>query len=118
MLILAKLVGRPLVDDSMLVNYLTNRDKVSFIRPKFLPSHPCRESCSPLTEIAFQGHQEALVIDLTTAAFDVLYNSVHRNESSRTMFLFRTFLVSKLPAFFAAITATSIVPIPIEICIT
>lgn len=118
MLILAKLVGRPLVDDSMLINYLTNRYEVSFIRPKFLPSHPCRESCSFLTEIASQGHQEALVMDLTTAAFDVLYNGVHRNESSRTMFLFRTFLVNKLPAFFAAMTAASMVPIPMEMCIT
>ncbi|OOQ86290.1 Mediator of RNA polymerase II transcription subunit 5 [Penicillium brasilianum] len=85
------LVGRPLVDDSILINYLTNR---------------------------YEGHQEALVVDITTAAFDVLCNGVHRNESSRTMFLFRTFLVNKLPAFFVALTAASMVPIPMEMCIT
>jgi mediator of RNA polymerase II transcription subunit 5 len=34
------------------------------------------------------------------------------------MFLFRTFLVNKLPAFFAAMTAASMVPIPMEMCIT
>ncbi|KAJ5483869.1 Mediator of RNA polymerase II transcription subunit 5 [Penicillium diatomitis] len=85
------LVGRPLVDDSILINYLNNR---------------------------YEGHQEVLVVDLTTAAFDVLCNGVHRNESSRTMFLFRSFLVNKLPAFFAAMMAASMVPIPMEMCIT
>lgn len=34
------------------------------------------------------------------------------------MFLFRSFLVNKLPAFFAAMTAASMVPISIEMCIT
>lgn len=34
------------------------------------------------------------------------------------MFLFRTFLVNKLPAFFVAMTAASMVPIPMEMCIT
>ncbi|KAI2785701.1 Mediator of RNA polymerase II transcription subunit 5 [Penicillium oxalicum] len=85
------LVGRPLVDDALLVNYLTNR---------------------------YEGHQEVLVVELTTAAFDVLCNGVNRNESSRTMFLFRSFLVNKLPAFFAAMIAASMVPIPMEMCIT
>ncbi|KAJ5133975.1 hypothetical protein N7526_005340 [Penicillium atrosanguineum] len=85
------LAGRPLVDDSILINYLTNR---------------------------YEGHQEALVAEIVTASFDVLSNGVYRNESSRTMFLFRSFLVNKLPAFFAAMTAASMVPISIEMCIT
>ncbi|KAJ5665700.1 uncharacterized protein N7477_008148 [Penicillium maclennaniae] len=85
------LVGRPLVDDNILINYLTNR---------------------------YEGHQEALVADIITASFDVLSNGVYRTESSRTMFLFRSFLVNKLPAFFAAMTAASMVPISIEMCIT
>lgn len=34
------------------------------------------------------------------------------------MFLFRSFLVNKLPAFFAAMTAASMVPIRMEMCIT
>ncbi|KAJ6024356.1 hypothetical protein N7540_005153 [Penicillium herquei] len=85
------LVGRPLVDDSMLINYLTNR---------------------------YEGHQEILVEEIITAAFDVLSNGVHRNESNRTMFLFRSFLVNKLPAFFAAMTAASMVPINVEMCVS
>ncbi|KAJ5714921.1 uncharacterized protein N7483_012102 [Penicillium malachiteum] len=85
------LVGRPLVDDSMLINYLTNR---------------------------YEGHQEILVEEIITAAFDVLSNGVHRNESNRTMFLFRSFLVNKLPAFFAAMTVASMVPINVEMCVS
>ncbi|KAJ5179737.1 hypothetical protein N7492_002947 [Penicillium capsulatum] len=85
------LVGRPLLDDSMLLNYLTNR---------------------------YEGHQEVLVEEIITAAFDILSNGVYRNESARTMFLFRTFLVNKLPAFFAAMAAASMVPINMEMCIT
>ncbi|KAJ5949659.1 hypothetical protein N7454_001243 [Penicillium verhagenii] len=85
------LAGRPLVDDSMLLNYLTNR---------------------------YEGHQEVLIEEMITAAFDVLSNGVYRNESSRTMFLFRSFLVNKLPAFFAAMTAAAMVPINVEICVS
>lgn len=59
-----------------------------------------------------------LVEEIITAAFDVLSNAVYRNESARTMFLFRAFLVNKLPAFFAAITAASMVPVNVEMCIT
>ncbi|KAJ5570869.1 hypothetical protein N7535_004529 [Penicillium sp. DV-2018c] len=85
------LVGRPLVDDTILINYLTNR---------------------------YQGHNDVLIEEIITAAFDVLANGVYRNESSRTMFLFRSFLVNKLPVFFAAISAASMVPISMEICIS
>ncbi|KAJ5747838.1 uncharacterized protein N7511_009534 [Penicillium nucicola] len=84
-------VGRPLVDDTIFTNYLTNR---------------------------YQGHNEVLIEEIVTAAFDVLSNGVYRNESSRTMFLFRSFLVNKLPVFFAAISAAQIVPISMEMCIS
>ncbi|KAJ5339267.1 hypothetical protein N7452_005995 [Penicillium brevicompactum] len=84
-------VGRPLVDDTILINYLTNR---------------------------YQGHNDVLIEEIITATFDVLSNGVYRNESSRTMFLFRSFLVNKLPAFFAAISAASMVPISMEMCIS
>lgn len=59
-----------------------------------------------------------LVEELITAAFDVLSNGMYRNESSRTMFLFRAFLVNKLPPFLAEMSASSIEPIPMELCIT
>ncbi|KAF9888234.1 mediator complex subunit [Aspergillus nanangensis] len=87
----AMLAGRPLVDDSMLLNYLTNR---------------------------YGGHYEVLIQEMITAAFDVCSNAMYRNESSRTMFLFRSFLVNKLPSFFAAMLAASMVSLPMELCIS
>jgi mediator of RNA polymerase II transcription subunit 5 len=100
-----------LVDDSILINYLTNRYEVNLRSPLHFNLFPCLSN-------DLQGHQEALIAEIITASFDVLSNGVYRNESSRTMFLFRSFLVNKLPAFFAAMTAASMVPISIEMCIT
>lgn len=59
-----------------------------------------------------------LVEEVITATFDVLSNALYRNESSRTMFLFRSFLVNKLPSFFAAMLAASMVSLPMEMCIS
>lgn len=74
--------------------------------------------CSiPLTR-AFQGHYKVLIEEMITASFDVLSNAMYRSESNRTMFLFRSFLVNKLPAFFATMLAASMVSIPMEICIS
>ncbi|EER43520.1 RNA polymerase II mediator complex subunit Nut1 [Histoplasma capsulatum H143] len=87
----ALLVGRPLVDDNMVVNYLNNR---------------------------YGGDRMALIEDLITAAFDVLSNGMYRNEPNRTMFIFRSFLVNKLPPFFAEMCTSAINPIPMELCIT
>jgi mediator of RNA polymerase II transcription subunit 5 len=42
---------------------------------------------------------------------------MYRNESSRTMLLFRSFLVNKLPTFFAAMLSVSMVSLPMEVCI-
>jgi mediator of RNA polymerase II transcription subunit 5 len=75
----------------MLLNYLTNR---------------------------YGAHYDVLIQDLITAAFDVCSNAMYRNESSRTMFLFRSFLVNKLPSFFAAMLSASMVSIPMELCIS
>ncbi|KAI9369120.1 mediator of RNA polymerase II transcription subunit 5 [Aspergillus egyptiacus] len=87
----AMLVGRPLVDDSILLSYLLNR---------------------------YAGHYEALIEEIITASFDVLSNAMYRNESSRTMLLFRSFLVNKLPPFFAAMLAVSMVSLPMGVCIS
>ncbi|PGH16396.1 hypothetical protein AJ79_01727 [Helicocarpus griseus UAMH5409] len=87
----ALLFGRPLIDDSMIVNYSINR---------------------------YGGDRMALIEDLITAAFDVLSNGMYRNESKRTMFIFRSFLVNKLPPFFAEMCASAIDNIPMELCIT
>jgi mediator of RNA polymerase II transcription subunit 5 len=59
-----------------------------------------------------------LVEEPITAAFDVLSNAMYRNESSRNMFVFRAFLVNKLPPFLASIAATLMGPIPMELCIS
>lgn len=58
------------------------------------------------------------MVEIITAAFDVLSNGMYRNESSRTMFVFRSFLVNKLPSFFAALSAAAMVPLPMEMCIS
>lgn len=59
-----------------------------------------------------------LIEEIITAGFDVLSNAMYRNESSRTMFLLRSFLVNKLPYFFAAMSAASMMPLPMEVCIS
>ncbi|KAI1953073.1 mediator complex subunit [Ophidiomyces ophidiicola] len=84
------LAGRPLFDDMMLLNYLNNR---------------------------YGGDLVSLVEELITASFDVLSNGMYRNESSKTMFLLRAFLVNKLPPFLAYVVAT-MEPIDVERCIT
>ncbi|KAL1994315.1 hypothetical protein VTN49DRAFT_2984 [Thermomyces lanuginosus] len=87
----AILVGRPLVDDTMFMNYLSNR---------------------------YAGDAQMLVEELITATFDVLSNAMYRNECRRNMFIFRSFLVNKLPPFLAGMAATSMEPIPMEVCIS
>ncbi|KAL3471646.1 mediator of RNA polymerase II transcription subunit 5 [Aspergillus californicus] len=87
----AMLVARPLVDDSILLNYLLNR---------------------------YAGQYEVLIEEIITASFDVLSNGIYRNESSRTMLILRSFLVNKLPPFFAAMLAVSMVSLPVEVCIS
>ncbi|OJJ03737.1 hypothetical protein ASPVEDRAFT_43233 [Aspergillus versicolor CBS 583.65] len=87
----AMLVGRPLVDDAILLNYLLNR---------------------------YAGHYETLIEEIITASFDVLSNAMYRTESSRTMLLLRSFLVDKLPPFFSAMLSVSMVTLPMEVCIS
>ncbi|KAM5469761.1 mediator complex subunit [Microsporum audouinii] len=85
------LVGRPLIDDNVLINYLNNR---------------------------YGGNHMALVEELITASFDVLSNGMYRNEPQQTMFLFRAFLVNKLPPFLSDLAGSVVEPIPVELCIT
>ncbi|EZF26546.1 hypothetical protein H103_01299 [Trichophyton rubrum CBS 288.86] len=85
------LVGRPLIDDNLLINYLNNR---------------------------YGGNHMALVEELITASFDVLSNGMYRNEPQQSMFLFRAFLVNKLPSFLSDLAGSVVEPIPVELCIT
>ncbi|KAL4798820.1 mediator complex, subunit Med5 [Aspergillus venezuelensis] len=87
----AMLVGRPLVDDSVLLNYLLNR---------------------------YAGHYEVLIEEIITASFDILSNAVYRNESGRTMLLLRSFLVNKLPPFFSTMLSVSMVSLSMEVCLS
>ncbi|KAL4951104.1 mediator complex, subunit Med5 [Aspergillus filifer] len=87
----AMLVGRPLVDDSILLNYLLNR---------------------------YAGHYGVLIEEIITAAFDILSNAVYRNESGRTMLLLRSFLVNKLPPFFSTMLSMSMVSLSMEVCLS
>lgn len=105
----AMLVGRPLVDDNMLLSCLVNRFGVSSSRQT--------SSVYPIAN-GSQGHYKVLIEEIITAAFDILSNAMYRNESNRTMFVFRSFLVNKLPAFFATMLAASMVSIPMEMCIS
>ncbi|KAK2777681.1 mediator complex subunit [Emmonsiellopsis sp. PD_33] len=87
----ALLFGRPLIDDNMIVNYLNNR---------------------------YGGDRITLIEELITASFDTLSNAMYRNESNRTMFIFRSFLVNKLPPFVAEMCAAAMDPMPMELYIT
>ncbi|KAL4937955.1 hypothetical protein BDV06DRAFT_64670 [Aspergillus oleicola] len=87
----AMLVGRPLVDDSIILNYLLNR---------------------------YAGHYDVLIEEIITASFDILSNAVNRNESGRTMLLLRSFLVNKLPPFFSAMLSVSMVSLSMEVCVS
>lgn len=66
----------------------------------------------------YAGDLCVVIEELVTAAFDVLANGRYRQESSRVMFVFRTFLVNKLPPFLAEMVASSMRSIPMEVCIT
>lgn len=74
------------------------------------------------TNCLYKGNQILMVEELITAAFDVLANSKYRNDPPQTLFLFKTFLVNKIPSFLAdlqSVTATQQQqPIPLEMCIT
>ena len=59
-----------------------------------------------------------MTIDLITAAFDVLSNATFRNEGRQTLFLFRSFLMNKIPLLVLALSASMFPPMTAEFCIT
>jgi mediator of RNA polymerase II transcription subunit 5 len=87
----ACLVGRPLIDDAALFNYLQNR---------------------------YQGDIQTTTIDLILASFDVLANAVFRNEGQKAAHLLRSYLINKLPLLLAALSASMYPPLTPEFCIT
>ncbi len=65
-----------------------------------------------------QGDVANLVIDLITAAFDVLSSAMYRNESSETMFLLRSYLINKIPILLTIFSTSILAPFSIQWCIT
>ncbi|KAI9701579.1 MAG: mediator complex subunit [Candelina mexicana] len=87
----AVLVGRPLIDDNMVLNYFSRR---------------------------YKGDISTLAIDLITTSFDLLSNAMYRKESNQTMFLLRSFLVNKIPTMLTTISTSMFPPLTPEYCIT
>ncbi|KAF9869475.1 mediator of rna polymerase ii transcription subunit 5 [Colletotrichum karsti] len=87
----AALVGRPLVDDIAIFNYLNNR---------------------------YQGDVQTTTIDLILASFDVLANAVSRNEGNPAAHLLRSFLMNKLPLLIENLSKHIYPPLTAEFCIT
>ncbi|KAI0198485.1 mediator complex subunit Med5 [Astrocystis sublimbata] len=87
----ASLVGRPLLDDDVLFNYLHNR---------------------------YQGDIQTTTIDLILASFDVLANAVFRNEGQKTGHLLRSYLINKLPLLLATLANSMFAPLTPQYCIT
>ncbi len=57
-------------------------------------------------------------MELITAAFDVVSHAMYHHESAQTAFVFRSFLVQKLPIFLSFVSASSLGTLPTEYCIT
>jgi mediator of RNA polymerase II transcription subunit 5 len=57
-------------------------------------------------------------VELITAAFDVVSHAMYHHESTQTAFVFRSFLVQKLPIFLSFVSASSLGTLPTEYCIT
>lgn len=87
----ALLVGRPLIDDDSIFNYLHNR---------------------------YQGNAGLICTELITASFDVLANAIFRKESSETRIVLRSFLVNKVPLLLSFYSSSMFAPITPELCIT
>ncbi|KGQ05737.1 Mediator of RNA polymerase II transcription subunit 5 [Beauveria bassiana D1-5] len=87
----AALVARPVLDDSMLYAFLSNK---------------------------YQENQQASAVDLIVASFDVLANAVFRNEGPRDAHLLRSFVVNKLPLLLCQLCHPEFSAASAEFCIT
>ncbi len=85
------LVGRPMVDDHNLLNFLHNR---------------------------YHGDIETTCMDLIVSSFDVLTNAIFRNDNAQATFILRSFLINNVPLLVATLASTAFPPISAEMCIT
>lgn len=84
-------MGRPLIDDTAIFNYLHNR---------------------------YQGDIQSTTIDLILASFDVLANAVFRAEGEKSTLVLRSFLMNKLPLLLVQLSTSMYPPLTAEFCIT
>ncbi|KAK1539843.1 mediator complex subunit Med5 [Colletotrichum costaricense] len=87
----AALVGRPLIDDLAIFNYLNNR---------------------------YQGDVQSTTVDLILVSFDILANAASRNEGKQAAHLLRSFLMNKLPILIESLSKHMYGPVNAEYCIT
>ncbi|KAK2601945.1 mediator complex subunit [Conoideocrella luteorostrata] len=87
----ATLVGRPLIDDHTLISYIHNR---------------------------YQGQTQSGIIDLILASFDILANTVFRNEAPKDANLLKSFLINKVPLLLCQLCSAGFDRDSSEICIT
>ncbi|KAI9761154.1 MAG: hypothetical protein M4579_001201 [Chaenotheca gracillima] len=86
----ALLVGIPIVDDNMVLNYLNSR---------------------------YKGDASTLTIDLIVASFDILAYAIYRKEPDANLLLLRSFLVNKVPTLLTIISSSIYPPMTSEYCI-
>ena len=85
-----------------------------------LQTRPAFEDSVVIDFLSFRYKQDmgGLVTDLVLASFDALANALYRNDPNRSVNLFRSFLVNKLPVFLQTHYAALIFePLTIEHCI-
>jgi mediator of RNA polymerase II transcription subunit 5 len=65
-----------------------------------------------------KGDHTIIAVELITAAFDVVSHAMYHHESAQTAFIFRSFLVQKLPILLSFLSESSLGTLPTEYCIT
>lgn len=86
----AALCSRPLLDDSTLINYLHAR---------------------------YPSIAQAMLVDLIRSSFDVLADSLRRQEPEHTIFCFRSFIANRLPLLILSATAGLYLDVSLDLAI-
>ena len=87
----AMLTGRPICDDTALFTFLNTR---------------------------YGENVPSLLVDLITAAFDVLGNAANRTEPAASINVCRSFIVNKMPMLIEAYASMVFPPLTVESCVT
>lgn len=65
-----------------------------------------------------QSNVQSMATELITASFDALANATVRHEPKQALFVFRSFLVNKVPLLLVTMTGMMFEPLTAEYCIT